>query len=678
MPTKEERAELLSELEGYIKKLDTGRGLIVSSGYSNEHNALDTQAKVCKELLIRYADKDELTGKEAGVLKKAFKDLSDKSFAYIMEKKEQKRPYALFPSEDEIRDGIKRASGDKRTRLLAARDIRVMTSKFMDSLEDVAEAQEGKAGPEKEPDFVETSYKEFLRRAKIDPKQTDEYRETHAKGLVAKKEFEIAAVSLDTKRRTLQDVIVDINKMGSLHRTDLMKYKDDTELIEKYADSRLKIKEVVDSYNLMAMHREKAATDPTSRRLYGDFLKATFMCDEMFQDMREKVDTLELIGRHMDAKMNLITNKNYVRQRQGFDAFGASAKADMDTLAELEKLGISQDKPKTETKEVSYKKNEVKTESTTRTYKLLTAKGSYGKAAGGGVFNKPFMGKLRVAKISGKYASKHKHVTAGAHASAFGAKVNGSVNFGFSLKNPLDAQVGASIAASAYYGHGTLKAKVGNSDANINAKAEGSVGSVKGNAGLNLGHILYKDEDGKDVEGWGISANAGGKVAVLEGKLSGGVSFLGIKLSGKLEGDFISVGGKAKFEAMSSGFTMGLGGALGLGAGFEISVDWSGLKERVSKWRKNRKVSKAAADAFKKEGRDLEEQYEHLSHAGEDPDAVGDANSDSKEKSKAKPEKKRAGSHTRSSGGNVSDMTTTTTTTTTPRSDKKTNVSMMK
>ena len=76
-------------------------------------------------------------------------------------------------------------------------------------------------------------------------------------------------------------------------------------------------------------------------------------------------------------------------------------------------------------------------------------------------------------------------------------------------------------------------------------------------------------------------------------------------------GSAASAGFSAKVTATSRRFAFGLSGALGLGAGFEVSIDWSGLKEKLSNWRKRRKQNAKLKDlkAGVKTGKSIEIEH---------------------------------------------------------------------
>ncbi|MBO6147423.1 MAG: hypothetical protein J6O70_07605 [Lachnospiraceae bacterium] len=123
--------------------------------------------------------------------------------------------------------------------------------------------------------------------------------------------------------------------------------------------------------------------------------------------------------------------------------------------------------------------------------------------------------------------------------------------------------------------------------------------------------IKYVDDKGKTKEGFGVNAGISAKTAVAEGSVGGGITIFGIRLGGRVMGSAASAGFSAKVTATSRRFAFGLSGALGLGAGFEVSIDWSGLKEKLSNWRKRRKQNAKLKDlkAGVKTGKSIEIEH---------------------------------------------------------------------
>ena len=86
-------------------------------------------------------------------------------------------------------------------------------------------------------------------------------------------------------------------------------------------------------------------------------------------------------------------------------------------------------------------------------------------------------------------------------------------------------------------------------------KTESNVATASAKAQGGVGMIRYKDEEGKTVEGVGVSAELGANAAVYKGSVSGGVSIFGVRFGGKLTGQALGVGGTAKFTATSKNFS---------------------------------------------------------------------------------------------------------------------------
>lgn len=119
---------------------------------------------------------------------------------------------------------------------------------------------------------------------------------------------------------------------------------------------------------------------------------------------------------------------------------------------------------------------------------------------------------------------------------------------------------------------GEVKAGFGNDQYGVYGKVEGDVLHAEAEAKAGVGYI-DKDKDGKSL--YGASAEASAMASVAQGKAKGGVTIFGIDIDVGVKGYALAAGVKAGGSITTDGVTANFSGALGLGAGLDISVDWS-------------------------------------------------------------------------------------------------------
>ena len=123
----------------------------------------------------------------------------------------------------------------------------------------------------------------------------------------------------------------------------------------------------------------------------------------------------------------------------------------------------------------------------------------------------------------------------------------------------------------------------------VDVKGESNIGYASANGQIGAGMVRYVDGTGKEREGFGVNAGLTAKAAVFEGSVGGGITIFGVRFGGRIMGNAMSVGFSTKVRANTKGVAFGISLALGLGTGFEISIDWSGLKGKLTGWRKRKK-----------------------------------------------------------------------------------------
>lgn len=133
--------------------------------------------------------------------------------------------------------------------------------------------------------------------------------------------------------------------------------------------------------------------------------------------------------------------------------------------------------------------------------------------------------------------------------------------------------IGGEARASAL--EGSVKGQLGSEDINAHFNADGKLATAGVKGDLGIGKINYEGANGKSVSGYGVGAQGGAEAYLATGKVSGGISILGVDVdvgvSGKAGGAGISAGG----AVTTGGCTGSIGAGLGVGAGLEVSVDWT-------------------------------------------------------------------------------------------------------
>ena len=451
-----------------------------------------------------------------------------------------------------------------------------------------------------------------------------------------------------------------------LHRGDVMDFANDKEFIESYDKFRLKIYRAVSGYRRLEELREK---NPES---FNKVLLSMHMTGRSFDGMSDKINVLDMQGRYMDVRSGILANPYYISLREErFDQLkgmevdelkeeiekipgGADAESKKSileavmTLKKMEGYGITGKKSSTKHKYATYDTKSAKKNGVYVTFNSLShdegiekkpgkkksfweyIKGHKWKAGSsdshsiygnkGGertelmnVKTNIANGKYRVLKLGGKYTSKNKAFSTGVHVS--GGMVKGSADVGavFTGNKLWENKLYASAGVTAYGVRGVAKAKTGYRKdwTGLDVRAEGSAGYASATGTAGVGMIKYVDDKGKTKEGFGVNAGISAKTAVAEGSVGGGITIFGIRFGGRVMGSAASAGFSAKVTATLRRFAFGLSGALGLGAGFEVSIDWSGLKEKLSNWRKRRKQNAKLKDlkAGVKTGKSIEIEH---------------------------------------------------------------------
>ena len=133
--------------------------------------------------------------------------------------------------------------------------------------------------------------------------------------------------------------------------------------------------------------------------------------------------------------------------------------------------------------------------------------------------------------------------------------------------------VGAKAEASVLQGKAELG--LGTDQYGAYVKADGDVLHAEAEAKAGIGYI------GKDKNGnaqYGAAAKASAMASVAQGKVKGGITIFGIDIDVGVKGYAAAAGVEAGASVTTSGVKANFSGALGLGAGLDVSVDWSDAK----------------------------------------------------------------------------------------------------
>ena len=130
--------------------------------------------------------------------------------------------------------------------------------------------------------------------------------------------------------------------------------------------------------------------------------------------------------------------------------------------------------------------------------------------------------------------------------------------------------IGAEAEVSA--AKGEVEAGFGTDDFGLGVGAEGDVLHAEAEARAGIGYIGTND-DGEAV--YGVSAEASAMASAAQGKVEGGVTIFGIDIDLGVKGYAGAAGVEAGGSMSFDGVKASIGGALAIGAGVEISIDWS-------------------------------------------------------------------------------------------------------
>lgn len=197
-----------------------------------------------------------------------------------------------------------------------------------------------------------------------------------------------------------------------------------------------------------------------------------------------------------------------------------------------------------------------------------------------GNWNSDLIGFTTEAKVTGAIAQGEVEGNFGyLHGKASGKAITGAVSGEAKVTLWEDGkfQPGVSVGANAEASvlKGEAEVGFGTDQYGVYAKAEGDVLHAEANAEAGIG-CLGTDENGKSV--YGAKAEASALASVAQGEVKGGFTVFGIDIDVGVEGYAVAAGVEAGGSITTEGVTANFSGALGLGAGLNISVDWSDAK----------------------------------------------------------------------------------------------------
>jgi hypothetical protein len=143
------------------------------------------------------------------------------------------------------------------------------------------------------------------------------------------------------------------------------------------------------------------------------------------------------------------------------------------------------------------------------------------------------------------------------------------------LSPAIDGKLKAEAAAV----KGSAEGQIGNDENNVHVKGSGKLLGAEAEASGSAGVITYTDKTtGQTKTEYGAKGKVGAEAYVAEGKISGGFTLFGIKVDAGVSGKAGGAGISAEGRVTTGGVSGEIGAGLGLGAGLEISIDWSGFK----------------------------------------------------------------------------------------------------
>ena len=660
MSDKRTRMEWLNTLKSLQTKFNTGKRNLFGGSFKADHNELSDAVSETILMLEGYLDDEHLSIERAGQIQQSLKKVASLAQNY-MDVKKRDDNYALKKE-----GNIKEATGNNRERLLAANDL-LHNANTM-----VSEIDEYVAMNQDRDEIVEGREPMTLEELKELDKESESVNIAASSLHVAKKEYESSASAYDDgddRRRWDLARRKDFKKGVNLHLNKIMGFNTEQGFVESYKKHRFLIHKTVESYR--EIEAELESDNVLDRDQAANKIRCLGMTKDQFLKMEDKINELDMAGRYMDVRAELLESTIYrnLTPDQKDNLYSKSYLELMDaasvetddgkkqvleniaSLKNMEKYGIKQADKSTEHRINAFEGNgkygNVSTKTSVGTAYIDTGKPSSAKnlkdylqskpisvnASDGTIINyagtkfeKQQAGasinlvkaKARVGKIGASIKSSSGNTVVKGQITGVTVKTGASVSCALSKVSFVDAKIALNTSAEIKGLRAVAKGSVqsDNGRYKVDAKAEGELGEGMAYANFGLGNVTYKNENKETVNGIGVNLDVGAGVAVATGSVSGGFSIFGVRFGARLTGSVLSVGAYnmlgADTKRLNIGFKLGLGV---FGVGLSFSVDWSGAVAKYRAW-KQRKVTRKELKALraKEKGIDALDDNENDNH----------------------------------------------------------------
>ncbi len=637
MSDKNKRMEWLNTLKGLQTKFNTGKRNLIGGSFTKVHDALSERVDEAILMLEAYLDDEQLSPEREHQVMDALENIFKAAGQYI-NKKAEKDKYALVAHDD-----VKEATGNNRDRLQAAQDLRnrafEMREAIILAIEERNNQNRGPV-PGREPMTLE-ALKEL-------DKNSESVNVAASALHDAIKKFEVDKTAYDTSLPTKAWNAVrknDIKRGVNLHLAKIMGFNTEQGFVDSYKKHRKTIYETVVNYRML--EKDLESEDENIRNEAIGHIHDLGMTVNKFKEMEDKVNELDMAGRYMDIRAELLQNPLYrkmtPKERENYYSMTPeeiraerenpekeelwNVLTDMAELKEMEKYGIKQAEKTTQKRfemgkgagkygKMSTKGSALmgyvdtgKTTSAKTLKEYLSSKPITVNASDGTVitydnrkFEKQQAGasinvikaKGRIGKIGATLKSDSgNHVL---KARVTGVTVKSGVGVSAAITNVdfVDMKLGINASIEAKGARGVIKGSTQTDNGKLKGDftTEGQLGEAAAFGNLEIGNVTYKDSDGKWVNGIGVDVNYGIGAAAVTGTASGGITIFGVRFGGSVTGSLVSAGFYnsvgANAKQVNLGFNIGLGV---FGIGLSFSVDWSGAVEKFRAWKK-RKVAR--------------------------------------------------------------------------------------
>lgn len=180
-------------------------------------------------------------------------------------------------------------------------------------------------------------------------------------------------------------------------------------------------------------------------------------------------------------------------------------------------------------------------------------------------------GALAKGEVEGNVGLLHGKI--GGSALTASAKATARANLYNDGKFNPSLMLGVGAEATALHGEGEVG--FGNDQFGAGIKADGDLLHAEAKAQAGIGYI-ETNKEGKAV--YGVSAKAEAMACAAQGKVGPSFTLFGIDVDVKVKGYAGAAGVEAGASLSTDGVKANFGGAMALGAGLDVSIDWSDAK----------------------------------------------------------------------------------------------------